>query len=322
MPITIVRNDITKMKTDAIVNSTNPEFIPGGNGVDMTIHTAAGPELAKALENAGKCDFGSSVITPAFGELKCKYIIHTCAPVYLDGNSGEEALLQSCYRSIFRLAVENGCRSVAIPILSAGAYGYPIHRAYLIATNAAREFSLLFEGDLNIYIVVHDERMAGVGRKAGDNVIRSEADEGPVACGALPRANISAAECISAPLNDDYRSQDLDFGGMCEWWRAKKGLEIGSFYQQANIDRRTYWAVCHKTKTVPKKTTVLAIVIGLRLKLDEAEDLLKRSGLALSPYIALDREIIECLQTGQYNIDEINFRLYVNKLGTIGSLVR
>ena len=320
MPITIVKNDITKMKVDAIVNSTNPEFAPGGDGVDMAIHTMAGPELAGALEKLDSCDYGSSVITPAFGSLMCKYIIHTCAPVYIDGMSGEETLLRSCYKSIFRLAVENGCKSVAIPILSAGAYGYPIHEAYLIATTAAREYSLSFDGDLNIYIVVHNEVMANVGLRAGDKVVNPEPD---FECfGAAPKAQMLQPECICAPEPEDYTDQDLPFGEMCEWWINKKDLDMSSFYQRANIDRRTYWAVRHKIKTVPKKTTVLAIVIGLRLELDEAEDLLKRSGLALSPYLDLDRAVTGFIEIGQYNIDEINFQLCMSNLDILGSIPR
>ena len=167
MALTIVRDDITKINVDAIVNSTNEYFEVGGLGVDAGIHYAAGPELKKALAAIGCCPAGSAVITEAFNITSCRYIIHTVGPVYVDGKHGEKALLKSCYRNILALAKEKNCRSVAIPLISTGAYRYPKAEAYSIATACIREFliSLPDDEDMMVYIVLYDRESVAVSEK-------------------------------------------------------------------------------------------------------------------------------------------------------------
>ena len=179
MALTIVRNDITKMHVDAIVNTTNAFFEVGGLGVDAGIHYAAGPQLKKALEQIGHCDPGSAVITDAFDIPCCKYIIHTVGPVYVDGRHGEREQLESCYRSILALAKDRRCQSIAIPSISTGAYGYPKAEAYSIATACIREFllSLPDDEDMMVYIVLYDRESVAVSEKidAGVEQFISEA---------------------------------------------------------------------------------------------------------------------------------------------------
>lgn len=167
MALAIVRNDITKMHVDAVVNSTNEYFKAGGLGVDMGINYAAGPRLKEALSEIGSCPSGSAVITAAFGLSSCKYIIHTVGPVYIDGAHGERALLESCYRSVLALARENFCRSLAVPLISAGACGYPKAEAYSIATACIRNFllSLPDDEDLMVYLVLFDPGSVTVSEK-------------------------------------------------------------------------------------------------------------------------------------------------------------
>ena len=167
MALTIVRNDITKMNVDAIVNTTNEFFEVGGVGVDAGIHCAAGPRLKKALAEIGYCPVGSAVITEAFNITNCRYIIHTVGPVYWDGRNGEQDKLASCYRSILSLAREYGCRSLAIPSISTGAYRYPKAEAYGIATSCIREFllSLPEDEDMMIYLVLFDRESVAVSEK-------------------------------------------------------------------------------------------------------------------------------------------------------------
>ncbi len=179
MALTIVRNDITKMNVDAIVNTTNEHFRVGGLGVDAGIHFAAGPELKEALDKIGYCPAGSAVITDSFGISGCRYIIHTVGPIYTDGLHGEKETLESCYRSILALAREKGCRSLAIPTISTGAYGYPKAEAYSIATACIREFllSLPEEEDMMVYLVLFDRESVAVSEKidAGVKQFISEA---------------------------------------------------------------------------------------------------------------------------------------------------
>ena len=172
MALTIVRNDITRMKVDAIVNSTNEDLEVGGFGVDAGIHYAAGPRLRDALAEIGHCPVGSAVITDSFDIPQCKYIIHAVGPYYIDGKHDERRELESCYRRILSLARENGCRSVAIPSISTGAYGYPKAEAYSVATACIREFllSLPEDEDMMVFIVLYDRESVAVSEKIDSGV--------------------------------------------------------------------------------------------------------------------------------------------------------
>lgn len=152
MPIQIIRQDITKLKTDAIVNPSNEDLIPGG-GVDEAIHAAAGSRLADACAELGGCELGQAKITPAF-DLPCKYVIHTVGPIWHGGYAGERALLESCYTKALMLAKKHKCKSVAFPLISSGAYGYPKDRVLRVAMDCISEF--LYDNEMMVYIVVYD----------------------------------------------------------------------------------------------------------------------------------------------------------------------
>ena len=152
MPIQIIRQDITKLKTDAIVNPSNEDLIPGG-GVDEAIHAAAGYRLADACAVLGGCELGQAKITPAF-DLPCKYVIHTVGPIWHGGYAGERALLESCYTKALMLAKKHKCKSVAFPLISSGAYGYPKDRVLRVAMDCISEF--LYDNEMMVYIVVYD----------------------------------------------------------------------------------------------------------------------------------------------------------------------
>ena len=137
MPFSIVRNDITHMRVDAIVNSANPSPVIG-LGTDSAIHQKAGPGLLKARQKIGPMAPGQAAITPAF-LLRAKYVIHTVGPVWRDGSFGEEKLLRSCYENSLDLALAHGCRSVAFPLISTNNYGFPRDRALQIAVSVFSE---------------------------------------------------------------------------------------------------------------------------------------------------------------------------------------
>ncbi len=167
MPYKIVRNDITKMKVDAIVNAANKALMPGG-GVCGAIFSAAGTaKLTAACAKIGGCPTGQAVITEGF-KLPAKYIIHTPGPVYKDGNRGEAELLRSCYISSLNLAEEYGLNSVAFPLISSGIYGYPKDEALRIATDAITDF--LVDHETEVYLVVFDKASYEISSKLYDDV--------------------------------------------------------------------------------------------------------------------------------------------------------
>lgn len=365
MPLHIVRNDITLMRVDAIVNTTNEWLIPGGTGVDASIHAAAGPELAEELRDILHCETGSAVITGAHRLKTCRHIIHAVSPVYRGGTAGEEELLKKCYRKVFALAEENGCESIAMPVLCSGANGYPRREAYRIAAGAARAYLAGCDDEMKIYLVVFSREMTDVSLDEDDNTTQFITDEYSeykkaelefdrlqqlrekyICCDIEPEEELCAPGMASqnvigsapkeksgrkplwsrkektaaipmikpqaaAPVEEeeDYRMVDLSFGHMCDWWMDRKNISISEFYNRANITKGTFGNLRNKPGSVPKKKIALACVIGLRLNMDEANDLLGRAGLTFSKYYETDRIVMQCMKKGMYDIDEINWML-------------
>lgn len=150
MPFQIIRNDITCVKADAIVNTANPEPVIG-YGVDSGIHQAAGPKLLNARKKIGPIRVGDAAITEGFN-LPARYVIHTVGPVWQGGLSGEAKLLRSCYEKSLRLAKRYRCQSIAFPLMSAGNHGFPKDLALQIAMNAISDF--LMKNEMDVYLVV------------------------------------------------------------------------------------------------------------------------------------------------------------------------
>ena len=168
MPIEMIQNDITRMEVDAIVNAANSSLL-GGGGVDGCIHRAAGPELLSECRLLGGCETGHSKITKGY-RLPCRYVIHTVGPRWRDGKHGERDLLISCYQTSLQLAVENGCKTVAFPLVSAGIYGYPKEEALKIAVETIETF--LQKNDMCVYLVLFDREAYEIGRMLFPNITK------------------------------------------------------------------------------------------------------------------------------------------------------
>ena len=310
------------MKVDAIVNAANTNLLMGG-GVCGAIFKAAGAnELQAACNAVAPIKTGEAVITPGFA-LPCKYIIHTAGPVYNRHEPQQsEELLRSAYTSALTLAAENGCGSIAFPLISSGIYGYPKDEALRVATSAIGDF--LQTNDINIYLAIFDKAALTVSRKLLGEV-ESYIDEHYVEQHTIHRRKLldverSAMEeadalAYNAPMptmgiDDLVGNLDEPFGTTLLCLIDTKGKTDVEVYKRANIDRKLFSKIRTGKGYMPSKRTALALAIALELSLPETDDLLERAGYALSHSQQFDVIVEYFIVNGKYDIFEINEVLF------------
>ena len=318
MPFTIVRNDITNMAADAIVNTANPRPVIG-QGTDSCIHEKAGPQLLVARQKIGAIQVGCSAITKAYN-LQAKYVIHTVGPVWLDGNHNEEALLRSCYDNALKLAVEHRCKSIAFPLISSGNYGFPKDKALQIAISAFSAF--LPEHEIDIFLVVFDRETYRLSEKLFVG-IQSYIDEHYVdqhetasysrRIRLREKHTCDAAiplPCAPTSLQDMLKKEDAGFTETLLQLIDRSGHKDSYVYKRANLSKQHFSKIRNDLQYKPKKTTAVALAIALELDLEKTNDLIGRAGYTLSFSNKFDLIIRYFIEKKQYDINEINIALY------------
>ena len=316
MPLLLIRNDITKVKADAIVNAANSSRM-GGGGVDGAIHRAAGPSLLEECMRLGGCPTGEAKITGA-GRLNAKYVIHTVGPVWEGGFHGEEMLLRSCYRNSLLLAERHNCSSIAFPVISSGIYGYPKKEALAIAKEEINAF--LTHSDMVVYIVIFDsqtftlgkELYLGIKQYIDDNYASSHDDSKTRILSAQEKGMYTdyCAMPISYTLDDALNQIDESFSDMVFRIIAERSLNEVEVYKKANIDRKLFSKIRSSRTYHPKKPTVVSLAISMHLSIEETEDLLRKASYALSRSSRFDIIVRYFIERKLYDVNEINDALF------------
>lgn len=321
MALEIVRNDITKMHVDAIVNAANNSLL-GGGGVDGAIHAAAGPDLLKECRTLHGCETGDAKLTKGYN-LPCKYVIHAVGPVWHGGHHDERRLLRSCYRKSLELARENDCESIAFPLISAGVFGYPKDKALQEAIDVITAF--LMKNDMTVYLVVFNKKAFELTSRLFHNV-QAYIDDVYVVEHERPdreiyfenRAWLHAPAALEDALEDALKDVDETFAQMLLRKIDEKHMTDAQCYKRANVDRRLFNKIKNNIDYAPSKPTVLAFAIALELSLEETRKMLMTAGFALSHSSKADIVVEYCLKNGFYNVIEINEMLFKLDLQPLG----
>ena len=352
MPFELIRNDITKMNVDVIVNAANRSLL-GGGGVDGAIHRAAGPELLAECRTLNGCATGEAKITKGY-QLPARYVIHTVGPVWHGGNSHEKELLSACYRHSLELAEKYGCESIAFPMISAGVYGYPKDKAMAVAVDAITSF--LLDHEMMVYLVVfgHDSFLTGkklfreikeyIDDVYSESRIRRREEEArrrlwredekaaldldlqlsntmpdeSVICEAAPSKKPNAANAM-ASLTDLLKKTDEGFSQTLLRLIHEKGMTDAQCYKKANVDRKLFSKIRSHPEYKPSKSTVFAFAVALELTLPETQRLLNKAGFSLTHSNKFDIAMEFFITHKCYNIYEINEVLFEYDMPLLGS---
>ena len=329
MPLIIVRNDITKMSVDAIVNAAK-ESLLGGGGVDGCIHRAAGPELLAECRTLGGCKTGDAKITKAY-RLPCLYVIHTVGPVWNGGSHGEREQLVSCYQTSLALAKEHHCETVAFPLISSGIFGYPKDQALRVAVDTIGEF--LLHNDMTVYLVIFDRKayqisgklFADIAEYIDDHYVDAHTDlrrERMRRMGVVESRMLTAYEdapMAASGLDEALAHLDAGFSETLLKLIDRSGKKDAEVYKKANVDRKLFSKIRNTPDYKPSKPTAVAFAIALELSLPETRDLIARAGYAFSASSKFDVIIEYFIGLEKYDIFEINEALFAFDQSLLGA---
>lgn len=313
MPLQIISGDITKIKCDAVVNPTNVYLEPTG-GVDWDIQLAAGEKLYQARAKIGTLNTGHAAITDAFN-MTCKKIIHVCSPVWQGGLSGEDILLASCYIESLKLADENHLRSIAFPLIAGGVNGFPDKKAFSIAKVAIQNY-ISTKSDLWVYLIIYDKNEIDINEMLRLDV-EKYVETNLLRC---KQAIRNKGICKAAILPDYLEEVEVEkkFSEKLMDFLISKDMTSAECYKRANLDKKLFSKIINGSQ--PKKRTILALCIALRLNLDEARDLLNCAGYSLSHSFKLDLIVEYFIVNRKYDIYELNEVLFDYDLPLLGSI--
>lgn len=349
MAFQIIRNDITKVSVDAIVNTANPEPVIGG-GTDYAIHKAAGPELLEARKKIGNIYTGQSVATPAY-QLSAKYVLHTVSPAWIDGKHHEEEDLRKAYDAALILAYELGCKSIAFPLMAAGTYGFPHDLALSVAIRAFTDF--LLDHEMQIYLVLFNGKAFGIAGSIFDD-LKSYIDDNYVSdkneeeyfIDEYPTVNASSIRPKRAELQRRHRmererSERESFVGsapqaplaaprpderysladilkqhektfseyLLDLLKERDGKD-SEVYKRAEVSKQLFSKILNNPDYQPTKSTVIQLALGLELDLVQTQKLLGKAGYALTRSSKTDLVVQYYIERKIYNVTFINEALY------------
>lgn len=337
MPFRIVRNDITKMQVDAVVNTANAAPVYS-TGTDAAIYEAAGAEeLLAARKKIGYLEEGSAAVTPGFC-LPAKYIIHAVSAAYRDGTCGEAEVLRSCYEKSLQLALEYGCQSIAFPLIATGNFGYPREEAMQIALSAIQAF--LMKEEMMVYLVIFDKETVRLSGQIFDE-IEAFVDENYVAekqwaeyktdrrrapvfnriqpdfCAPMPETAAFVPGARPKPpvlphrtLEDIVANAGQTFQQQLFRLIDERGRDEVEVYKRAGKDKKFFHKIRSNVYYQPGKHTVFAFALALELSLDETKDLLASAGYAFSPSSRFDLIMQYVFERKIYDIYKVDCILY------------
>ena len=333
MPLQISRNDIRNLHVDALVDPSDV-FLSGSGSIDKMIHELCGEGLKKELESIGRIMPGEAVLTSSYDLKNCRYIIHTCGPIYQDGRRDEKKILASCYENCLKLAKENKISSIGFPLIASGTFGFPKGQALKIATDSITSF--LLNEEMDVYLLVYDKESFDTAGKLYTDIKDYLSDMLPVQANYSPSSihhNIrpkkmkeavfqevlyDACEGSTFHKTESRFVPDESFSQCLIRMIDERKMNDPDVYKRANIDRKHFNHIKNTIDYRPKKETAVALAIGMRLNIQETDTLLERAGYLLSRSSKFDLIIRYCIEHQIYDIFQINEILFEEDQKTLG----